>query len=524
VNILLVDDDEVDRLAVARALRSAGVEATLEEADSVSAAATALHERAFDCVLADYQLSPGDGLDVLERVRQAGLQTPVVILTGHGSEQTAVELMKAGATDYLPKSKLSGERLAQSLRYATERRKLEQERDQLQVREREAREEAERANAMKDHFLAMLSHELRQPLNAILGWATMIREAGVDRERVQRGLAVIERNAQVQVQLINDLLDVSRIVAGKMELQFGPVDPVKVCRAAIDALRTQLNEKQIALDERLDETGPIHADAARLQQIVWNLLSNAIKFSPVGGVLELAVHRLDATLEIVVADQGCGIDKEFLPHVFDRFSQGKPKNAPPQSGLGLGLSIVRHLVEAHCGTVRAESDGANQGARFTVQLPVDSVRRPVQPPSVHVRSAPVQRIDGVKVVFVDDNADARELVEMMLTERGAEVVACASKDAALAALERDRPHVLISDIEMPDGDGYDLIRALRLRDEDPIAPIPAIAVTGMTRVEDRIRILTAGFEAHVPKPIDPSELVTTIAVVTRRQPRTPIAE
>ena len=521
MNILLVDDDEVDRLAVARALRAAGVDATLEEADSVSAAATALKERSFDCVLADYQLAPGDGLDVLERVRQAGLEIPVVILTGHGSEQTAVELMKAGATDYLPKSTLSGERLAQSLRYATERRKLEQERDRLQVREREAREEAERANTAKDQFLAMLSHELRQPLNAILGWAKMVREGRLNRERLQRGLAVIERNAQLQVQLINDLLDVSRIVAGKLELHLDLVDPTKICRAVIDVLRPQMEEKHITIDETLDDQiGPIHADGARLQQVVWNLLSNAIKFSPVGGVIKFSASRTDSTVEIAVVDHGCGIQPEFLPRVFDRFSQAQGKMAPGQSGLGLGLAIVRHLVEAHGGTVRADSDGDGAGARFVVHLPVEAPRAArVEPASVGGCTEPATRIDGVKVVFVDDNSDARELVEMMLADCGASVVTCASKDDALAQLHHDRPDVLISDIEMPDGDGYDLIRALRLRDEDTVSPIPAIAVTGMTRVEDRIRILTAGFQAHVPKPIDAAELVTTIAVVTGRQPR-----
>jgi signal transduction histidine kinase len=523
VHILLVDDDEVDRLAVLRALRAAGVDATLEEADSVSAAAMALKERSFDCVLADYQLSPGDGLDVLERVRQAGLEIPVVILTGQGSEQTAVELMKAGATDYLPKSTLSGERLAQSLRYATERRKLEQERDRLQVREREAREEAERANAAKDQFLAMLSHELRQPLNAILGWAKMVRDGRLNRERLQRGLAVIERNAQLQVQLINDLLDVSRIVAGKLELHLDSIDPVKICQAAIDVLRPQMAEKHIAIDETLDDQiGPIQADAARLQQVVWNLLSNAIKFSPVGGVIEFKAFRADSTVEIAVIDHGCGIQPDFLPHVFDRFSQAKGKITPGQSGLGLGLAIVRHLVEAHGGTVRADSDGDGAGARFVVRLPIEAAcAARVEHAPVRVSTEPVERIDNIKVVFVDDNADARELVEMMLADRGASVVTCASKDDALALLHRDRPDVLISDIEMPDGDGYDLIRALRLRDEDTIAPIPAIAVTGMTRVEDRIRILTAGFQAHVPKPIDAAELVTTIAVVTgqRRVPK-----
>jgi signal transduction histidine kinase len=525
MNILLVDDDEVDRLAITRALRSAGVDATLEEADSVSAADAALRSRTFDCVLADYQLAPGDGLDVLDKVRQAGLETPVIILTGQGSEQTAVELMKAGATDYLSKRTLSGDRLLQSVRYAIERRKLEQDRDRLREREQAAREEAERANAAKDQFLATLSHELRQPLNAILGWAKMIRDGRLEGERLLRALSVIERNAQVQVDMINDLLDVSRIVAGKLELQIGLADPARVAQAAVDVLRPQADTKQITVDARIDsDIGPIHVDAARLQQVIWNLLSNAIKFSPAGGTIQLQIQRKNSTIEIVVLDHGCGIRADFLPHVFDRFTQAGGTTAS-HTGLGLGLAIVRHLVELHGGAVRVHSDGENTGACFTVELPVEP-RHPLsdRQPSVAGRVDRAVRIDGVRILFVDDNRDARELVEVILQDRGATVVACSSKDAALAVDEPDRADVLISDIDMPDGDGFELIRALRLRDEDTLAPIPAVAVTGMTRVEDRVRILTAGFQAHVPKPIDPSELVATVAAVRGRQPRSSTAD
>ena len=237
MHILLVDDDEVDRLAVARALRSAGLEVTLQEAGSVAAAVTALGASAFDCVLLDYQLPGGDGLDVLRTLKDDDTGTPVIVLTGHGDEQTAVEFMKAGAVDYLPKSSLSADRLAHSLRYATERRQLEQERDELLIREQQARAEAEQANAAKDLFLATLSHELRTPMNAILGWARMLRDRTLDPNRVEHGLAVIERNANIQQQLINDLLDVSRIISGKLELQIASVDPVKICEAALDAMQ-----------------------------------------------------------------------------------------------------------------------------------------------------------------------------------------------------------------------------------------------------------------------------------------------
>ena len=512
MNILLVDDDEVDRLAVARALRSAGLEATLQEAGSVEAAVEALGESAFDCVLLDYQLPGGDGLDVLRTVKE-DVGTPVIILTGHGDEQTAVEFMKAGADDYLPKNMLSADRLAQSLRYVTERHRLKQERDESLLREREARGEAEQANAAKDLFLATLSHELRTPLNAILGWARILNERTLDRNRVRHALGVIERNANVQLQLINDLLDVSRIISGKLELHVTSVDPARICEAALDAVRPQVDARAVAVVKDFDaEVRPILADAARLQQVVWNLLANAIKFSRPKGTIRLSLRQLASQVEIVVADDGRGIPADFLPHIFDRYAQATATDRREHSGLGLGLAIVRNLVEMHGGTVYAASDGDGRGASFTVLLPVGLDSRTADP--ADRRAAPVQaaplRLDGVRVLFIDDSADARDLVATILRDRGAIVRTCASTEAALAALARERPDVLISDIEMPDGDGYEMIRTLRLRDEDTEAPVPAIALTGATRAEDRIRMLAGGFQLHVPKPVDPGELVAAV--------------
>ena len=370
MNILLVDDDEVDRLAVARALRSAGLEATLQEAGSVAAAVTALGASAFDCVLLDYQLPGGDGLDVLRTLKEDDAGTPVIILTGHGDEQTAVEFMKAGASDYLPKSSLSADRLAQSLRYATERRQLEQERDELLIREQQARAEAEQGNAAKDLFLATLSHELRTPMTAILGWARMLRDGTLDPTRVEHGLAVIERNASVQQQLINDLLDVSRIISGKLELQFGSVDPVKICEAAIDAMQPQIAAKHVAIHKTFDQSaGLIPGDAARLQQVMCNLLSNAITFSPDAGLVKVQLRRKGLSVEISVIDNGRGISADFLPRIFDRFSQAKRADEGYKGGLGLGLALVETPVELHGGRVEASSDGPGRGAEFVVRLP-----------------------------------------------------------------------------------------------------------------------------------------------------------
>lgn len=522
LNILLVDDDEVDRLAIARALRFAGVDANLEEVESVSAAVAALKARTFDCALLDYQLPEGDALDVLRTVREAGLDTPVIILTGRGDEQTAVELMKAGAADYLSKHTLSPDRLLQSLRYATECQRLQRERDQLLVRAEQAREEAERANAAKDQFLATLSHELRTPLSAIMGWTGMLKSHELDKERVEHGLNVIERNARMQHHLVNDLLDVSRIVAGKLDLVMGSVEPAEACEAALETLRPQLEAKRITVEKALDpSTGPISGDAGRLQQVIWNLLSNAIKFSAEGGRIQLELRRLDSMVEISVTDQGSGIPPDFLPRVFTRFSQAPAAPMASRGGLGLGLAIVRHIVELHEGTVWAESAGEGRGARFTVRMPAEPKTLPSLVPSQgDAEPAPTVQLDGIRVLFVDDNADIRELVETMLAAHGARVTSCDSTDAALAALERERPDVLISDIEMPGGDGYQMIRALRLREEDIEARIPAMALTGTTRAEDRIRMLSAGFQLHVPKPIDPSELAAAVATLATRGRRT----
>ena len=517
LKILLVDDDEVDRLAVARALKTAKLEATLEEVCDVAEAAAVLKGRSFDCVLLDYQLPAGDGFDVLRTIRQADLDTPVVILTGHGDEQTAVELMKAGASDYLLKDGLSGDRLAQSLRYAMERRQLEKERDELLVREREAREEAQRANAEKDQFLAVVSHELRTPLNAIQGWASMLSSGTVDDpKRISHGLAVIARNARLQAQLINDLLDTSRFIAGKLELQTGSVELSDVCDAVLDALKQQLETKKIEVERRIDtQIGPIPCDVTRVQQVISNLISNAIKFSAIGGVIRLDVRRADASnVEIIVADRGVGIHPDFLPRIFERFSQARSGS---QGGLGLGLAIARHLIELHGGSIRAESAGEGQGATFTVVLPAESSVS--SPQERRQRTVPEARLNGIRVLYVDDNADARELVEGILVARGARVSTYDSKDAALLSLERNRPDVLISDIEMPDGDGFELIQALRLREEDDGARIPAIALTGKTNTEDRIRMLSAGFQIHVPKPIDSAELIAAVASLSRKERR-----
>jgi signal transduction histidine kinase len=520
MNILLVDDDEVDRLAVRRALRACGIDASIEDAISAADALDRLASNSFDCVLLDYNLPASDGLQVMQKMRKKGIRTAVVALTGYGDEQTAVELMKAGAADYLSKKTLSPDRLAQSLRYATDCHRLQRERDELLIREKEARQEAEKANLAKDQFLAVVSHELRTPLNAILGW-TRILLANPASEMTPRGLEVIDRNARVQVQLIEDLLDVSRIISGKLRLELRSVEPVTVCQAALESVRPMADEKHIRIEEDLDlNAGPIVGDADRLQQVIWNLLTNAIKFTNEGGTVKIQLRRTESEIEIMVSDTGCGIAPEFLPHVFDRFSQAD-QQSKRDSGLGLGLTIVRSVTDLHRGVAFAESEGKGHGARFFVRLPVsnavsaDSQWRPAP----EAKAAPTRKLDGVlegvKVLFIDDSADARELVTAILKPYGASIKTCGSTDEALAVLVKDRPDVVISDIAMPGGDGFQFIRALRIR-EDPAERIPSIALTAYTSREDRIGMLAAGFQLHVPKPIDPTELITVVATVAGR--------
>ena len=377
----------------------------------------------------------------------------------------------------------------------------------------ESRRELRAADKAKDHFLAMVSHELRTPLTAMLGWARLLRVGFQDATRAARGLEVIERNTKLLAQLIEDLLDVSRIVTGKLRIERRQVDPVAVVEAAIEAVQGLADAKDIEMDAFLDpDAGPVLADPDRLQQVVWNLLSNSIKFSPAHGTVRICLERVESIARITVSDEGAGIKPELLPQVFERFRQGERASG----GLGLGLAIVRHIVELHGGQVCAQSGGEGRGATFTVDLPTLKESGTVaaagphrmEAPSAGPRLAPLQ---GIRLLVVDDEPDARELLSTILQEAGAEVAAAGSADEALAAFERVRPDVLVSDIGMPHGDGYSLIRRVRLLEGDCGSRIPAVALTAFARAEDRSEALGCGFQAHLPKPIEPSELTALIA-------------
>ena len=389
---------------------------------------------------------------------------------------------------------------------------------------REEAREAARASAMKDEFLATLSHELRTPLNAILGWSQMLRVPTMSEADRHQGLEVIERNTRAQARLIDDLLDMSRITSGKLRLEIQPVMPAAVVEGALETVRAAAEARGIRLTSALDPTvGPVVGDPHRLQQVVWNLLSNAIKFTGRNGRVQVRVARVDSHVEITVADTGSGIAAEFLPHVFDRFRQADASSTRGAGGLGLGLAIVKQLVELHGGAVRAASPGTGGGATFSVELPLMAIhgepseeRLPPVPrrfPSVEFKQLDLR---GVKVVVVDDEVDARDLIARVLGECHAEVSAAGTAAEALAVIEAERPHVLVSDVGMPGVDGYQLLRLVRELGHARGGGVPAIALTALARTEDRTRALHAGFLVHVAKPVEPAELVAAVAAVMGR--------
>jgi signal transduction histidine kinase/ActR/RegA family two-component response regulator len=389
------------------------------------------------------------------------------------------------------------------------------ERKQAEEALRQQAEELSRANRMKDEFLATLSHELRSPLNAILGWARLLGTREFDAATTTRALETIERNAKSQLQLIEDLLDVSRIIRGQLHLNVRPLNLVAVIESAIDAVCPAADAKAIQLQAVFDPmAGQISGDADRLQQVIWNLLTNAIKFTPKGGRVQICLERINAHVEITVSDTGQGISADFLPHVFDRFRQADSSITRTYSGLGLGLAIVRHLVELHGGTVRAESQGEGQGATFIVQLPLLEEVRNEQVKSEDLENSPLT-LDGLRLLVVDDNADARDLYQSLLEEYGAEVTAVASAREGIAALERLQPDVLVSDIGMPNEDGYTLIRQVRALKSERGSQVPAVALTAYAREEDQQAALLAGFQKYLAKPVEPTELVEAIANLAR---------
>ncbi len=388
------------------------------------------------------------------------------------------------------------------------------------VSERAARGEAERASHLKDEFLATLSHELRTPLNAIVGWAQIL-DTDSDQEELEEGLDAIRRNAYSQTRLIEDLLDLSRIISGKVRLDVQSVDLASVINAALESVRPAADAKEIRLNKMIDpHAGPVSGDPTRLQQVVWNLLTNSIKFTPKEGKVDIILEHVNSHLELTIHDTGIGIDPEYLPIIFERFRQVDSSTTRSYGGLGIGLSIVKQLIELHGGTVRAKSGGEGQGATFIITLPLSPIRG--NGSREHPTAATHSKLDwgeldlaGVKVLVVDDEPDARALIQRVLSQCGAEVCTAGSAAEGLEQLRLFQPHVLVSDIGMPVTDGYQFIRAVRNLAPDEGGKTPAIALTAFARSEDRMNAMLAGYQVHVAKPIEPQELAVTVRTLIR---------
>jgi signal transduction histidine kinase len=523
LRVLLIEDNPGD----VRLIREMVAEArypvfNLDCVDRLTDGLARLLDARFDVILLDLSLPDSSGLNTFVTLHAAAEDLPVVILSGLNDETTAVECVNAGAQDYLIKGEVNSHLLIRSLRYAVARGLLEKERAQLLTRERTAREQAEAANRAKDEFLAMVSHELRTPLSAMLGWSRMLTSGKLDPVSANRGIEAIERNARAQTKLIADLLDISRITTGKLQLSTRPLNLYSVITETVDAMRPAAQAKQISLEVNLDSNaGLISGDPDRLQQIIWNLLSNAIKFTPAEGQVEITLERVGTHVQITVGDNGQGISLEFLPHVFERFRQADSSTTRKFGGLGLGLSIVRHLVELHGGVIQVDSAGEGQGATFTAMFPLLTECKETSEESqlleqfetIGITDEPT--LNGLRVLVVDDDTDSRAVIAEMLLHFGAEVLTAASAHDALQSIELWSPDVLLSDIEMPDEDGYSLLQKVRSKDKKKGGLVPAAALTAYGRSEDRVRALKAGYQIYLPKPVDPRELAVVVASLAK---------
>ena len=563
VNILMVDDHPENLLALEAILGDLGH--NLVRATSGREALRHLLAEEFALILLDAAMPGMDGYETAEliRSREKTRKTPIIFLTAnYKSESQVFKGYAVGAIDYLLKpyvpevlrSKVTAfvelytnRRLlkeeAEALRRArdtledrvrertaelasanraleaevVERRRAEEERAVMFEREKAARVAAESINRVKDEFLATLSHELRTPMNAILGWTHILGAGAMSEEKLARAVSIIKSNSLAQVQLIDELLDVSRMISGRTELNVEALDARSVVEAVLESARPGAEAKGIRFETSLDPIPPLACDKGRLRQIVWNILSNAIKFTPKDGEVRVRLQEVNGEVVIVVSDTGIGMDPAFLPHVFERFTQADSSAKRAHGGLGLGMAIVRHLVELHSGTVHVASAGENQGATFTVRLPIPTCvvageplgTRQHQPDDVSLDELPA--LEGVSVLIVDDEPNSREVAASILSQRGARVTAVGSAAEAFRSVAEEIPDVLISDIGMPIEDGYSLIRRIRSLEPERGGQIPAIALTAYVSARDSLAALAAGYHRHVAKPIGPSELVNAVA-------------
>ena len=558
VNILVVDDRDENLMALEAVLADPSYR--LVRARSGREALKEVLDQDFALILLDVVMPGVDGYETatLIRERPRSRQTPIIFLTANDFGVNYVfRGYTVGAVDYLVKPvppdvlrskvavfvelfrrqealRIGQEKLEERIAERTkelasanlalsaeieERAKIEKERVQLLKREQAARLEAERANRLKDEFLATLSHELRTPLNAIMGWAHVLTQSSHDRDTVQRASTVIRQNATSQAQLIDDILDVSRIVGGRLVIESGLVPVKRVVEDAVNSLMPAAQAKSITVHSDLADGLNVLGDRDRLQQVVWNLVSNAFKFTPKGGSVTVTLAERDGDVYIEVADTGIGIPAEFLPFVFDRFRQADSSMSRRHNGLGLGMAIVRHLVELHGGTVAVESGGENKGTTFKLHFPKHTGPVPAEKLPAGREVAPeaaleqLEQLNGLHVLIVEDDADSRNVLALLLQRLGALVEAVGSAKDAYDRLRHRKPDVLVSDIGMPDEDGYSMIRQIRqLCGEQHI---PAIALTAYARKQDAEAALGAGYDQHLPKPVAPADLIRAIKTVTR---------
>jgi signal transduction histidine kinase len=565
IRLLLVEDNPGDARLVREHLADVhGREHfTLADAPTLGEAKTLAGRAPFDIVLLDLSLPDSSGLETLAHWRATAPDLPVIVLTGSDDEAQAVAAVREGAQDYLVKGRIDGGLLAQAIRYAIERKHVQEDLEhakadlerrveerttelreinarlqseiaertlaqqqaaQLLQREQAARALVESANRSKDEFLAVLSHELRTPLNAILGWAEILHDGESSAAEVREGVEIIERNARTQARLVEDVLEVSRIVCGKVRLNPVELDLTTVIDAVVTSARPAAAARGVTLQRISDDAVMrISGDADRLQQVFSNLLSNAIKFTPSGGSVRVESRRLDHHAEISVSDTGIGIKPDFLPFVFDRFRQSDASTTRNHGGLGLGLSITRHLAELHGGSIRAASDGEGLGATFTILLPLSAAtappaaeRSPCANLAAHCpNGAHLSDLVGLRVLVVDDEPDSRRVIARLLTRAHVEVREAGSAAEAGQMLRVWDAELLISDIAMPGEDGYSLLRRLRSSSEQRLRDLPALALTAFVRPEDAQRAAQAGFTMHLPKPVEPAALFSAVASLAR---------
>jgi signal transduction histidine kinase len=570
IRLLLVEDNPGDARLVREHLADIAGRPrfNLGDAPTLAQALEMARREAFDIVLLDLSLPDSAGLETLARWQAYAPELPVIVLTGLDDEAQAVAAVREGAQDYLVKGRIDGDVLSQAIRYAIERKRIQdalrhakatlerrveertgelreinarlqseiaertlaqQQAAILLEREQEARLMVENVNRSKDEFLAVLSHELRTPLNAILGWSEILRSGESAPGEVREGIAIIERNARAQARLVEDVLEVSRIICGKVRLQLVMVDLPTALEAALVNARPAAAARGVALQFDREQAGkiPVWGDIDRLQQIVSNLLSNAIKFTPRGGLVTVTARLEGGRAEISVADTGIGIKADFLPLVFDRFRQSDASLTRNYGGLGLGLSITRHLVQMHSGTILAQSAGEDQGARFTVSLPLAPESSGLDgagddgplPRAADARqAADVALLRGANVLVVDDEPDSRHIAVRLLKRAGGHVREAGSAAEAEGALREWDADVLISDIAMPGEDGYTFLRRLRRSGVGRLQTLPAVALTAFARPEDVKQALDAGFQVHLAKPIQPEALLGAVASLLRQEP------